>query len=235
LPPAFLPRRAIEKNLSDIAALVRAEQPDVVALEELDRRSFWSAWIDHLARIGDEAGYPHRAFVAGRDVARGPFAMREGTGLLAVTPLDDADGLAFHAWPLDDKSFVVATFHPPGLGGVAVDVVSIHLDPFLEPTRRAHVRRTLEALARRAKRPLVVMGDMNASWRGGRGALGDLARGLGLHAYLEDDADDTYPASRAFRRIDWILVSDDLEFASYRTPRAIVSDHRAVVADLRLR
>jgi endonuclease/exonuclease/phosphatase family metal-dependent hydrolase len=82
------------------------------------------------------------------------------------------------------------------------------------------------------------MGDMNASWITGaeaHDALGQLVQGLGLRSYLAPDAGNTYSARHPWRRIDWILVSEDLEFDGYRTLDAVVSDHRAVVAELRMR
>jgi endonuclease/exonuclease/phosphatase family metal-dependent hydrolase len=233
VPPVFHKRATIERNLSDIAALLRETRPDVVALEELDRRSFFSAWIDHFDWISEESGLEHGVFGAHRDVPRGSLAMRHGTALLSTLPLGDPESVAFRTSFLDDKGLVVASIRPPALGGREVDVVAIHLDPFFEGTRRAHVRRTIAELRGRGPRPLVVMGDMNASWKEGAQSLGELARGLGLRPYLAPDAEDTYPAGRhPWRRIDWILVSGDLDFRGYRTLDAVVSDHRAVVAEI---
>jgi endonuclease/exonuclease/phosphatase family metal-dependent hydrolase len=236
VPAVFFRRATIERNLSAIASLLRDTEPDVVALEELDRSSFYSDRIDHYEWIREESGLVHGAFGAHRDVPRGLFAMRHGTALLSALPLDAPDSVAFHAWALDDKGLVVATVRPPALGGREVDVVSIHLDPFLEGTRRAHVARTVAALRARGSRPLVVMGDMNAAWKEGRASLGELARGLGLRPYLAPDAEDTYPAGKhPWRRIDWILISSDLDFRGYRTLDPVVSDHRAVVAEIAMR
>lgn len=233
LPAALFRRATIERNLSDIARLVRDEEPDVVALEELDRRSFYSGGIDHYAWLGEESGLAHGTFGAHRHVQSGPFAMQHGTALLSAFPIEAPDSVAFGTSFLDDKGLVVGTVRPPALEGGELDVVAIHLDPFFEGSRRAQVRRTVATLRARGVRPLVVMGDMNASWKEGRGALGELARGLDLRAYLAPDAEDTYPAGRhPWRRIDWILISPELEFVRYRTLDAVVSDHRAVVAEL---
>ncbi len=236
VPAALFRRRTIEDNLSRIAALLRDERPDVVALEELDRRSFYSAGIDHYEWLREESGLGHGVFGAGRDVPRGLFAMRHGTALLSALPLESGDSVAFHAWALDDKSLAVATVRPPALGGREVDVVALHTDPLFEGVRRAHVARTVATLRARGRRTIVVMGDMNASWKEGRASLGTLAKSLDLRPYLGPDAEDTYPAGKhPWRRIDWILISRDLEFEGYRTLDAEVSDHRAVVAELHLR
>jgi len=233
VPAVFFRRATVERNLKAIASLLRSEAPDIVALEELDRRSFYSASVDHYEWIREESGLVHGAFGAHRDVRGGLLAMRHGTALLSALPLEAPESVAFHTSAIDDKGLVVATVRPPSLGGREVDVVSIHLDPFFEGTRRAHVARTVAALRARSRRPLVVMGDMNAAWHEGKASLGELARALGLHPYLAPDAENTYPAgSHPWRRIDWILISADLDFRSYRTLDPIVSDHRAVIAEL---
>jgi endonuclease/exonuclease/phosphatase family metal-dependent hydrolase len=36
------------------------------------------------------------------------------------------------------------------------------------------------------------------------------------------------------RRLDWILISPEFEFVEYRTLPDVISDHRAVVATLKL-
>jgi endonuclease/exonuclease/phosphatase family metal-dependent hydrolase len=111
-------------------------------------------------------------------------------------------------------------------------VVSVHLDPFTGGARRRQIEAMRGRLAAR-DRPLVVLGDMNAPWgRDGRGDVARLARALGLRAWQPEAPLDTYPAGRPWRRIDWILLSPELEFASYEVVPARVSDHRGVVADV---
>ncbi len=78
------------------------------------------------------------------------------------------------------------------------------------------------------------MGDMNAPWRKG-GAVERLALGLGLSAHRPNDGEPTYPLGPKGRRLDWILVSPDLEFLRYAVLPDRVSDHLAVAAELRLR
>ena len=41
---------------------------------------------------------------------------------------------------------------------------------------------------------------------------------------------NTYPSWNPNKRIDWILLSKDLNFISYKTVGTIVSDHLAVFA-----
>jgi endonuclease/exonuclease/phosphatase family metal-dependent hydrolase len=56
-----------------------------------------------------------------------------------------------------------------------------------------------------------------------------LIRRSGLQAYRPEALDlGTYGS----RRLDWILISADLEFNSYKVLPDVVSDHRGVVAEI---
>jgi endonuclease/exonuclease/phosphatase family metal-dependent hydrolase len=236
-PPQFR-ARAVGRNLDGIADVVRRERPDVVAFQEIDNGSRWSGGVDELGRIQERSGGLSYGFFGAHRVVGGPVHDRHGTALLSRLPLGAATSSAFRTSFLDDKGFVVATVHVPAWEGANVEVVSVHLDPFFEGTRRAQNtmmgRRLGARTDGRPGKPLIILGDMNASWRDGRGAVARLAETFGLHAYFGGDAEDTYSARHPWRRIDWILVSRELEFVSYRTLEDVVSDHRAVVAELAL-
>jgi endonuclease/exonuclease/phosphatase family metal-dependent hydrolase len=231
LPPIVFSRRAIERNLDAIGAVVAAERPDVVALQEVDRDDFWSSRIDEVRRVARAAGMEHSIFGAHVDAPR--LGMHHGTALLSSAPVVGRESMPFRTSFLDDKGYVRATATPAQLGGVEVDVVSVHLAAVAPWTRREQIAAMARTLGRR-DRPVIVMGDMNASWRRGRGAVATLARALGLHAYQPDARLDTYAAGHPFRRIDWILVSPELTFRSYAVVPARVSDHCGVVADVML-
>lgn len=76
------------------------------------------------------------------------------------------------------------------------------------------------------------MGDFNCQWGTGESPLNLLAAELNLTAYREH-ADDlvTFPGTGG--RLDWILISPEFEFVSYRVVPDILSDHRAVVSEIR--
>ena len=96
--------------------------------------------------------------------------------------------------------------------------------------RQAH--EVIERLADR-RRPLVLMGDFNCSFGTKDRTLSMLARGLHLRAYKPEATDMASFPSRN-KRFDWIMISGELAFCEYRTLPDVLSDHRAVVATLRL-
>jgi endonuclease/exonuclease/phosphatase family metal-dependent hydrolase len=234
LPPVVVGRATLARNLGAIGAAIDGVRPDVVALQEIDRAAFWSGHLDEVDLVARGARMPHVAFGAHTDVPR--LGLRHGTAVLSRGALQASESTAFRNSLLDDKGWVRVTVTPAALGGRAIDVVSVHLHPVSPWARRRQIATMARAFVPR-ERPLVVMGDTNAAWGGkGRGDTASLARALGLHAWQPEAPAagelGTYPAEQPWRRIDWILLSPELTFASYASVPGRVSDHRGVVAEV---
>ena len=77
------------------------------------------------------------------------------------------------------------------------------------------------------------MGDLNSEWEDEEGIVHEQIDVLDLHAWQPEATDlATYPDYD--KRLDWILLSSELEFAEYRNLPSAVSDHLAVYARVRL-
>ena len=75
------------------------------------------------------------------------------------------------------------------------------------------------------------MGDFNLEWEDSDGLLKEFAKANGLVAWKPESADlGTYDDGK--KRLDWILISNDLEFRSYENFQEPVSDHLPVFAEL---
>ncbi len=221
---------AAQHNLDRIGRLLAREVPDLVALQEADGPSLWSGNFDHVAYLAAARGYAN--YVRGEHVSA--LGLSYGTGLLANLEIGEALAVTFDpALSQPAKGFVVSAFRWPGAPGFQVDVVSLHLDAFNAEVRDVQARRLVQELRER-RRPLVVMGDFNTGWGQPDSALRRIAAELDLRAYrpLEPGL-STFPALQ--RRLDWILVSPELDFLAYRVLDDRVSDHRAVLAELGLR
>ncbi len=219
---------SIRRNLAAISAVLLRERPHVVALQEADGPSFWSGGFDHVDFLMHEA---HFAEAVRGEHVRGP-RVRYRTALLSQLPLGAPVSVTFAPSPPTlSKGFVLSTLAWPGQPDLLIDVVSVHLD-FLRPSvRRSQVRELVQWLAQR-DRPRIIMGDFNCTFRRGDSPLAYLARALDLHAYRPHaEGLETFPQRR--ERLDWILASRDLEFHSYSTLDDTLSDHRAVVAEIR--
>jgi endonuclease/exonuclease/phosphatase family metal-dependent hydrolase len=214
-------------NLDVIAMVLKREAPDVASLQETDIRSFWNGnmnQVDFLARYGSFDQSVRGAHVDS-------LGLSYGTAMVANLELENAESVTFNprrtALP---KGFVVSTVAWPDSECIEVDIVSVHLDFARESTRREQAAELIATLRSR-NRPVIVMGDFNTDWRQPDSALRLIADELGLRTHEpEDPAQVTFPSSG--ERLDWILVSPEISFSSYRVVGDVVSDHFGVLSDL---
>jgi len=215
------------ENLNEIATLLDRVDPDVVSLQEADGPSFWSGNFDHviyLAERGDFGRSVHGAHVDG-------LGLSYGTAVLSQLELRQPEAITFSSKDSPvPKGFIVSTIAWPGRNQVEVDVVSVHLDFTSELVRTKQATELIETLKRR-NRPRILMGDFNTDWQHEDSSLRYIARELSLRPYEPDDKNlNTFLKLGA--RLDWILVSAEMQFLSYHVAPDVVSDHRGVVAEL---
>jgi endonuclease/exonuclease/phosphatase family metal-dependent hydrolase len=221
---------AVRARLDAVAALLRRERVDLAALQEADAASTDSGGFDHVRAVAAASGLRevHHGIHCDRPGPAGGVR-RYGTALVSRLPLEHRDAGRFAGVPAEDKGYVVATIRWEGR---ALDVVSVHLHWLLSPIRLDQAHALAEELAARG-RPLVVLGDLNCSWTGTERTLRELAQTLGLEAWRPEDPEIlTFSATKLRRRLDWILVSPQLEIRSQRVLPDLVSDHRAVLAEI---
>lgn len=215
-------------NLDNIASLLKDSGAHVVALQEADGPSFWSGSFSHIDYLAHNGQY--RQTVQGTH-ADG-FGLIYGTALLARLELRNPRVITFDPEVSSvPKGFVVSTITWPGRPGIEVDIVSLHLDFASSRTRRQQAQELIDTLQHR-DRPLIVTGDFNIGWSEDS-IVRHICTALGLDAYRPDATGlETFPAFG--ERLDWILVSRDIAFRSYRVMPQAVSDHRGVIAELTL-
>lgn len=222
---------AIRRNLEEIAAVLDKHGADIVALQEADAPSFWSGGFDHVALLAEQAGYP---FSESSNQANSWF-FSYGTAFLSKVAMS---GVVHHTFkpspPTMNKGYTLGQIRwQPGAGEpVAVDLVSVHLDFSRRSVREQQSAELGAALAGRDN-PVVVMGDFNSDWSSDEQVVRALAERAGLHVYRPGAKD--LPTYAKNRRFDWILVSKQLEFVSFRVLPDILSDHAAVLAEIRMR
>ena len=78
--------------------------------------------------------------------------------------------------------------------------------------------------------PLIIMGDFNADWSSDDSPVRQLANAIGLRAFRPTTQE--FSTYKDIKRLDWILISDELKFIDYAVLPNIVSDHLAVVAKI---
>ncbi len=216
-------------NLDNIATVLRDTDPDVVALQEADGPSFWSGDFDHVEYLANQGAFSQSVHGVHVDA----IGLSYGTALIANRELGDPQAVTFEPALIPvPKGFVVSTVTWPGLPCMEVDLVSLHLDFASEGVRQRQAMELIETLQTR-QRPMIVMGDFNTEWHTQNSALRHISQQLALNAYRPGTSGlETFPAFG--ERLDWILVSPEFSFRSYRVVPDVVSDHLGVLAVLEL-
>ncbi|MHC4132683.1 MAG: endonuclease/exonuclease/phosphatase family protein [Planctomycetota bacterium] len=220
----FVSDKKTRENLDEVAELLVRERPVVAAFQEADIKSRRSGNFNHVNYIAERAGYlqaVHGEHTKG-------LGFYHGTALISALQMSEPLSVAFEPkLPSPDKGFVVCTVE---FGERKVDIVSVHLDVASDKVRQEQVEVIVNILSKRGN-GLVVMGDFNCELQNSRQLYQILNEGLSLSAYEFDSKElDTF--GLVDRRIDWILISNELEFYSYFVLEDKVSDHLAVVAEL---
>ena len=125
-------------------------------------------------------------------------------------------------------------WNPGGLlpEAVTVSVISVHLDFSRKKVRDAQVEEMRLVLSGVAP-PVIILGDFNTDWTADGSALKTITTNGKLKAY-QPEATNPGTYKNGKHRLDWILISDNLEFVSYEVPQVFLSDHQPVLARVRL-
>lgn len=230
----LLSKSTISDNLADIAAVLSQVGPDVVALQEADGPSRWSGGFDHVELLADRAGYP--AYV--RTSHAGSWIFSYGTALLSKVPFADVLHHTFQPTPPTmNKGFTLAQILWQADAGsgetLAVDLISVHLDFSRKSVREQQIAEMSHVISGRDK-PVIIMGDFNSDWFADEKVVRTLAESFGLQVY-RPEAEDLGTYNSSGRRLDWILISEELEFTDYRVLPDMLSDHLAILAVISLK
>jgi endonuclease/exonuclease/phosphatase family metal-dependent hydrolase len=211
-------------DLEQIARTIEAEQPDVVALQEVARGWVLGGGADMATWLGDRLGM-HVAFA--------PAADRQfGNALLSREPLTDVQvvDLPYGAGPQQRSALTALAVGPDG---TPVRVTSVHLQH-----RESNTPTRLDQLAALDTAvpddgPSVLAGDLNAE--PGSPEL-DALDAAGWTSAVDTAGDPdvrTHPSDAPDVRIDWVL-GRGVTFGEARVLDDTSSDHRAVVTTVRL-
>jgi len=228
----FVGKERTYRNLDKIAMLLNVANPDVVALQEADAPSRWSGNFNHVAYVAQQSGFP--CLVHG--LHSKTWISSYGTALLSRSqPVESVSAQFPPSWPSKQKGFVAATLDwPVAQRRVSITFVSVHFDFLRSRVRDRQVSELVKHLSD-TDGPLVLMGDLNSKWEQEKSPVHMLADELNLRAfYPERDGLGTYKKLSG-KRLDWILISQELEFRDYKVLPDVVADHFAVYAEISYR
>ena len=227
----FVGKDSHKENLNDIADVLSQYEPHVVALQEADAESRWSGGFNHVIHLADGAEFPWRAHETNAE----NWLFSFGTAVLSAVPLTETIKHTFVASPPTlPKGFVLAQIEWPD--GDAnnkrkIDIISVHLDFSRQTVRDSQIKEMLEILSARSN-STIIMGDFNSEWLAELSVIKELATNSRYLTYKPGSPDyNTYKN----KRLDWILISKDLEFVNYQVLPDILSDHAMIVSDIRFK
>ena len=225
-------------NIEMTSAAIRAADPDLVALQEVDVH--WgarSAFVDQASVLAERLGMQVRFApiyrLPGADASSPPREF--GVALLSKHPIT-----SFTNRPLTRHSTQAESAPPspaPGLldatvevRGTPIRVLNTHLDYRSDPAVRHQQAQEVLAAIGASTAPTLMFGDLNAAPTAPE--LQPLLARLRDSWPASSDPGWTYPAVQPTERIDYALVSPQFRVVAARVPDTKASDHRPVVVDL---
>jgi endonuclease/exonuclease/phosphatase family metal-dependent hydrolase len=227
----FLGKTDFENNLERVADLLIQKDADIVALQEADGPSRWSGGFNHVATLAEDADYPwfERASHAQS------WMYDYGTALLSRQPFEEVINHTFEpSPPTTNKGLILGQIEWQEEGKVKhVDIMSVHLDFSRKKVRENQIEEMAQVLGER-ENPIIVLGDFNSEWFSEASVVQALAEKSGLQVY-RPEATDLGTFNGGEKRLDWILISEELTFINYQILPDEISDHRAVFAEIGFR
>ena len=222
-------KAGITGNADEISRVIKREHIDITALQEVDGPGFWNGGLDLIEHLAETSGSPHGIWTRNVETP----ALSYGTAILSDMPYAHAESYTFKAKPfILPKGFTTGIFKIADEPELHVCIVSIHLAPLLPRMRKLQAKVLIDSL-RTTEYPIIVAGDFNCGYHE-KSAVKMIADELGLKAW-KPEAVDLGTHRPGNRRLDWILVSEELEIIEYGVLKDRLSDHSAVRAVIRYR
>ena len=216
-------------DVEAIAAVIRRESPDFVALQEVDVHTVRSGEGLHQARKLAKLTHMHFHFEKAIDYQGGAY----GVAVLSKYPIRRAFGFAL---PMDEgrsgEPRAVAAAEVTLPTGKRVTFASTHLD--LHPEHRKLQAEKIVAELGHHGHPVVIGGDFNAV--PGSPPI-EIMEGAFANTCVAPDCPGTIPVDHPSRVIDYIFYgpSNGFEVVDHRViHETYASDHLPVVARLQL-
>jgi len=221
------------RNLEEIADFLSQSGADIIALQEADSPSRWSGKFNHVDFVSEKSPYPCRIHAHHAHKAMYDF----GTALLSRVPYVEKLAHTFApSPPTTDKGFVMGKvrWNPGGRlpEPITVSVISVHLDFSRKKVRESQTAE-MRAMLTDIATPVIILGDFNTDWDNEDSSLKSIVENGNLKIY-QPEATDLGTYKNGKHRLDWILISKDLEFVSYNVPQVVLSDHQPVQASVKL-
>jgi endonuclease/exonuclease/phosphatase family metal-dependent hydrolase len=215
--------RSSRRVLEQITAFIRAEDPDLVGLIEVDTGSVRTGMLNQATYVANALGHytAHQCkYGTGSINQLVPIVRKQGNALLAAPRVT---GERFHYFDTGIKRLIIEL----ELDDVCIFLV--HLS--LKFRHRQYQLRTLHDLVMAAAKPVIIAGDFNTFW--GTHEIYLFMRASGLRS-ANTQGLHSFPSRNPRIELDFVLVSAGIEVTEFRIPAVRFSDHRPLVCDFHI-
>ena len=215
--------RSSARILDDITQFLRAQDPDIVGLLEVDSGSMRSGLVNQAHYIADRIGhyttYECKYGSASLNQLM-PVVRKQGNALLAAPRVE---GERFHYFRQGIKRLIIEI----ELDDVCIFLVHLSLKYRHRQEQLAHLHDLIVA----AHKPVIVAGDFNTFT--GQQELFLFMRAAGLRS-ANSLGLPSFPSTRPRFELDFVLVSREIEVLDFRVPDIRYSGHRPVICDFKV-
>jgi endonuclease/exonuclease/phosphatase family metal-dependent hydrolase len=212
--------RSNRQALTDITRFIKAEDPDVVGLVEVDSGSIRSGMINQAEFIAAELGhYSIYECKYGTESIQSlmPIVRKQCNAFLAAPRVH---GERFHYFDTGIKRLIIELELEDAV------IFLVHLS--LKYRHRQSQLRTLHELVTRSTKPVLLAGDFNTFW--GEHEIYLFMQAAGLRSANVAGL-PSYPSNNPRRELDFILYTEGIEIHNFRMPAVRYSDHLPLVCD----
>jgi endonuclease/exonuclease/phosphatase family metal-dependent hydrolase len=216
--------RSNRQVLEQITQFIKAQDPDVVGLVEVDTGSIRTGMLNQAEFIASHLGH-YSTYQCKYGVeslnAMVPIVRKQGNAFLAAPRVH---GERFHYFDTGIKRLIIELELDDAV------IFLVHLS--LKYRHRQSQLRTLHELVKRSAKPVIVAGDFNTFW-------GDHEIYLFMEASGLKSANvqglPSYPSRNPRRELDFILYTAGIEVTGFQVPPVRYSDHLPLICDFEVR
>jgi len=212
------------ENLQRITEFIKAQQPDIVALVEVDTGSIRTRRVNQAEAIGKALGH-YSVYQCKYGVSslnqRLPIVRKQGNAFLAAPHVH---GERFHYFDKGIKRLIIE---------LELEDCSVFLVHLSLKYRHRHAQlRSLHDLILQSKKPVIVAGDFNTFW--GEHEIYLFMKATGLRS-ANTRGLPSYPSRSPRKELDFVLYGEGIEVTNFSIPNVSYSDHLPLICDFEVR
>lgn len=208
------------RNLERITDFIRNQDPDLVALVEVDTGSIRTRNVNQAERIAETIGHysVYQCKYGSASInTRLPIVRKQGNAILSAPRVH---GERFHYFEKGIKRLIIE------LELEEYALFLVHLS--LKYRHRQAQLRSLHDLVSRTTKPVIIAGDFNTFW--GEHEIYLFMKATGLKS-ANLHSKPSYPSNAPRRELDFVLYSRGIRVTNFTIPQVEYSDHLPLIVD----